>query len=419
MNKFLFLCLLATISCANWGVLVAGSNTYSNYRHQSDIFHAYHILRNNGIPESNIITFAYDDIANNRRNPFPGLVFNKPDGEDVYAGVVIDYSGSNVTPAKFVAAITGDAETAGGKVLQSTSEDNVFIYFSDHGGVGLIAFPSEYLYADKLNAALQTMYDKKMYKRLVFYLEACESGSMFNEKLPDNINIWATTAANPSESSWAYYCGSEAKVNGTLIGSCLGDEYSVKWMEDTDAADLYKETLQEQYETVKKNTVKSHVQLYGDTSIGSDLLIDYQGQRKSSGFLKKILSYVPGFRSLEENNHVRVNNENMRLYYLKNLAEQTNDLEDQMNFYKEVAAEARVQKIFEIFNKFFKLGKMEDNAKIDFECYRRSVKYYENACGMEIDRDFKFMKHIANFCSSKHSPVQAMHAFNDICKRRF
>ena len=109
----------------------------------------------------------------------------------------------------------------------------------------------------------------------------------------------------------------------------------------------------------------------------------------------------------------------MRLYYLKNLMEQTNDLEDQMNFYKEIEAEARVQKIFEIFNKQFKLGEMNHDNKIDFECYRRSVKYYDDACGMVIDRDFKFMKHIANFCSTRHSPVQAMHAFNDICKRRF
>jgi len=419
MNKLLFLTLLTITTCKNWAVLVAGSNTYGNYRHQSDIFHAYHILRNHGMPAEQIITFAYDDIANNRRNPFPGKVFNKPDGPDVYEGVVIDYKGANVTPEKFIAVLTGNETAAGGKVLKSTSEDNVFVYFSDHGGVGLIAFPSSYLYADKLNAALKQMHETKMYKKLVFYLEACESGSMFNKLLPNDIKIWATTAANPSQSSWAYYCGNEAKVNGTLIGSCLGDEYSIRWMEHSDVADMEKVTLQEQYEVVKKAVLKSQVQLYGDMSMKDDKLIEYQGQKSSVGFLQKVLSYVPGFRSLTEEKHIRVNNENMRLYYLKNLMEQTNDLEDQMNFYKEIEAEARVQKIFEIFNKQFKLGEMNHDNKIDFECYRRSVKYYDDACGMVIDRDFKFMKHIANFCSTRHSPVQAMHAFNDICKRRF
>jgi len=287
MNKLLFLTLLTITTCKNWAVLVAGSNGYGNYRHQSDVFHAYHILRNHGMPAEQIITFAYDDIANNRRNPFPGKVFNKPDGPDVYEGVVIDYKGANVTPEKFVAVLTGDETVAGGKVLKSTSEDNVFVYFSDHGGVGLIAFPSSYLYADKLNAALLKMHENKMYKKLVFYLEACESGSMFQNKLPNDIKIWATTAATASQSSWAYYCGNEAKVNGTLIGSCLGDEYSIRWMEHSDVADMEVVTLQEQYELVKKQTLKSQVQLYGDMSMKDDKLIEYQGQKKCCWFLTK------------------------------------------------------------------------------------------------------------------------------------
>lgn len=34
------------------------------------------------------------------------------------------------------------------RVLKSTSEDNVFIYFSDHGSPGSISFPSGHLMAD-------------------------------------------------------------------------------------------------------------------------------------------------------------------------------------------------------------------------------------------------------------------------------
>ena len=47
-------------------VLVAGSNGWYNYRHQADVAHAYHTLRNHGIPEENIITMMYDDVANNQ-----------------------------------------------------------------------------------------------------------------------------------------------------------------------------------------------------------------------------------------------------------------------------------------------------------------------------------------------------------------
>lgn len=83
------------------------------------------------------------------------------------------------------------------------------------------------------------MHDNKMYKELVFYLEACESGSMFDGILKDNINIYAITAANPDESSWGTYCYPDDKINGTHINSCLGDLFSVNWMEDSDAENVH------------------------------------------------------------------------------------------------------------------------------------------------------------------------------------
>ncbi len=113
MYKFLLLAVLFTsISCVNWAVLVAGSNTYANYRHQSDVFHAYALLRKHNFSADNIITLAYDDIAKNVKNPFKGKVFNKPTyklpGEDVYSGVKIDYDGKSVTPAIFQAVLEGN-----------------------------------------------------------------------------------------------------------------------------------------------------------------------------------------------------------------------------------------------------------------------------------------------------------------------
>jgi len=98
--------LESAASGAHWAVLVAGSNSYSNYRHQADVCHAYQVVKSHGIPEDHIIVMAYDDIANNSRNPFPGQMFNKPTesgvaGTDVYAGCKIDYRGSDVTPENF------------------------------------------------------------------------------------------------------------------------------------------------------------------------------------------------------------------------------------------------------------------------------------------------------------------------------
>jgi legumain len=44
----------------------------------------------------------YDDIATNPSNPTPGVIINQPNGPNVYAGVVKDYTGADVTPENFI-----------------------------------------------------------------------------------------------------------------------------------------------------------------------------------------------------------------------------------------------------------------------------------------------------------------------------
>ena len=61
--------ILAAVASASasdhWAVIMAGSNTYANYRHQADSHHAVKIMLENGIPRENIIHLAYNDIAYN------------------------------------------------------------------------------------------------------------------------------------------------------------------------------------------------------------------------------------------------------------------------------------------------------------------------------------------------------------------
>ncbi|RWW25434.1 hypothetical protein BHE74_00043005 [Ensete ventricosum] len=109
-----------------WAVLIAGSNGYYNYRHQVD---------------ENIIVFMYDDIADNEDNPIPGVVINDPQGEDVYAGVPKDYVGDDVNVNNFFAVLLGNrtALTGGsGKVIDSGPDDYIFVYYTDHGGPGVL-----------------------------------------------------------------------------------------------------------------------------------------------------------------------------------------------------------------------------------------------------------------------------------------
>ena len=85
---------------------------------QADVCHAYHVVRRNGIPASNVILMSYGDAAYSEENPFPGKLFNRPTqdgvaGYDVNEGCVAKYSGEDVTASNFLAVLRGDNKTTG------------------------------------------------------------------------------------------------------------------------------------------------------------------------------------------------------------------------------------------------------------------------------------------------------------------
>merc|ERR1711957_983643 len=108
-----------------------------------------------------------------------------------------------------------------------------------------------------------------------------ESGSIFN-KLLTAPNVKAVTAASPKESSWGWYCPGDTKTGGDMVdgkdvGACLGDEFSVRWMENADASDLSTETVGEQFAAIKKAVNKSHVQEYGVKTLDSEPAGNFEG----------------------------------------------------------------------------------------------------------------------------------------------
>ena len=88
------------------------------------------------------------------------------------------------------------------------------------------------IYADQLIETLKKKHASGTYKSLVFYIEACESGSIFEGLLPKGLNIYATTASNAVESSWGTYCPGREPTLPVEYDTCLGDLYSVSWIED-------------------------------------------------------------------------------------------------------------------------------------------------------------------------------------------
>jgi len=271
----------------NWAVLACGSTGYINYRHEADIFQAYHTLLKNGFSKDHIILFAYDDIAYNPKNPFQGEIYNRPDGPNVYKGINIDYSYYKVTPENYLSVLKGDTKNGElKKVLNSTKDDNIFLFFTDHGINGALVFPdNQFLYADELNEAFIYMKEKGMYKNIIFYIESCYSGSIFNE-LNADLNIYSITSASPKEQSYATYCYPDDYIKGREMHTCLSNEFTHNWLQDinrinNNIINIFYSSRQ-QFEIVKNKTKNSHVHEYGNLTVGELPITLFQYSNESN-----------------------------------------------------------------------------------------------------------------------------------------
>ena len=387
-SVFLTLLLFMLVSADNWAVLVCGSFSFEEYRHHADVSHAYQVLKAGGINPDHIVTLMYNDVPFDEQNPFPGQLYNHPgdDVPDVYEGVVVDYEKEDVSPDNVIKVLTGDGST-GKKVLKSTEEDNVFLFFSDHGCPDHLVLPNGLLTSKELLDAITTMHEKKMYKKFVLYIEACYSGSMFLN-LPKDLNVVAITAANDQETSWSWYCGNEAKVKGKYLITCLGDEFSISWMEDADKGHQKTETLDDQFNYLVKTVVKSHVTRYGDVSFKDDVIGEFIGYPKS----KYAVPYQHSF--------VQWNSYDNRLLYRLYKAQHTTGKEQkkwQKLYEEEVASRQAVDRYFDALAKEAKYYQTPEPTK-DMECYTRAIKQFEDIMGRSVYA-LQYYKVFVNMCN--------------------
>jgi len=231
---------------------------------------------------------AYDDIADNEDNPFPGQIFNTPSptepGVDVYNGCNLDYTGNDVTAENFQNLLLGNGNQTGGngRTLDTGPDDHLTVLYFDHGAPGLIQFPAgDALHAAELQVVLSAMHESNRYGKMVIYIEACNSGSML-EDLPADINIYGVTAVPADYPSLGTYCGYAATINGTMIGSCLGDLFSVfymKFITEGNGTHTLNQFFQSVYADVASYAALHYGhelnQQFGDLSIGDLTVADF------------------------------------------------------------------------------------------------------------------------------------------------
>ncbi|KAL1406069.1 glycosylphosphatidylinositol anchor biosynthesis [Vanrija albida] len=192
----------------NWAVLVCSSRYWFNYRHMANTLAMYRTIKRLGIPDSNIILMLADDVACNARNLFPATVYGNNDRRlDLYGdSVEVDYGGYDVTVENFLRLLTGrlDHHVPPNKRLLSDASSNVFIYMTGHGGNEFLKFQdNEEVSAFDIADAVEQMWEKRRYNKLLFMIDTCQANTMYSKFYSPN--IIATGSSELGESSLSHH----------------------------------------------------------------------------------------------------------------------------------------------------------------------------------------------------------------------
>ena len=232
------------------------------------------------------------------QNPYPGKIFTDPapttDGDWAQYGCFdhVDYTDDDINPDVFLGILSGDKEAVAKatgkenpKVLNAGPEDTVFTYFIDHGYDDVIGVGDHSVHSKELLKALETAYEKKLYGKWVWFMEACHSGSMFENKLPADWNIYVMSSADADHDADMSNCPPNDVVAGKSLGTCLAGLWDNSFLDYVEKHP--KTTIGEIFDAVHKDvarTSEQNVSEWGDKSFRELPLSDFFGELPSPVF---------------------------------------------------------------------------------------------------------------------------------------
>ena len=254
-----------------------------------------------GIKPENIIYMTYTSVLNSQRNPYPGKIFTSPslttDGDWAQYGCFnyVDYTDDDINPEVFLGIISGDKEGVAKltgkedpKVLSAGPDDTVFTYFIDHGDDDVIGVGGEEVHSKDLINAFKTAYEKKLYGKWVWFMEACYSGSMFQNKLPTDLNIYIMTSADIEHYALMSNCPPEDVVAGKELYTCMSGLWDNSFLDYVEKNP--KTTIGEIFDAVHKDVETSseqNVSEWGDMTFRELPLSEFFGELPSPVFRKE------------------------------------------------------------------------------------------------------------------------------------
>lgn len=244
-----------------WALLVAGSSGWNNYRHQADVLNMYRILKRNGYDDEHIVLVMEDDIAHHAKNPNKGVIKVRPDGENLYEDVTIDYKTSDLNPEDLKQILCGEKRPNLPHVIEADGDDNVLLFWSGHGGYRQLSWLDRRtgFTAETASEIFASMHEKQCYRKFLMMIETCYSGSVAEvcEGIPGMLAFTATNNMEPSK----------ADVYNYDLGVWMSNRFTATLHECLAATPSI--TFSDLYYRMFVNTVGSHVMVYNADYFGN------------------------------------------------------------------------------------------------------------------------------------------------------
>lgn len=90
---------------------------------------------------------------------------------------------SELSPGDFLKILKGEKSESLPTVIDSSENDNLFIYWSGHGTPGALCWneTENAITGNDLSAAFSQMHDAGSYRKVLMMVEACYSGSVMEQ----------------------------------------------------------------------------------------------------------------------------------------------------------------------------------------------------------------------------------------------
>lgn len=206
-------------------------------------------------------------------------------------------------------------------------------------------------------------------------------------------------------------------VDGKAINSCLGDEFSVRWMEDTDAATISTETIGQQVTKVVAAVTKSHVQQYGAKTFDSEPIGDFQG---INGVVSTLVASAPA-----NGNGVNSRQVEVHQAYYKVLRAETADKRKvaEQGLSAILAQRKSADLTFAAIASFAAKGdetKAEELLEgpvdaFNASCHKAVLKTVVEHCGAFGDYSLRYSRLFANMCETTMSQQEMTAAIEEGC----